>query len=82
MGNMEKWGEMGGNGGKRGGNGGKWGELWETAKNALWGQYKKCVELVGKGRKIGEKWGNLGQILLPSASPPRRESSPSNAHTE
>jgi hypothetical protein len=24
--------------------------------------YGKCVKLVGNGRKIGEKWDNLGQI--------------------
>ena len=26
-----------------------------------------CVKLGGNGRKIGEKYDNLGQILLPSA---------------
>ena len=68
---MEKWGEMGGIGGKwgeMGGIGGKWGEMggiggkWEIAKNTLWGVQKNCVKLVGNGRKIGEKWDNLGQI--------------------
>ena len=54
MGKVGKWGEMGGNGGI-------W-ELWEIAKKIHCGECrKKCVKLVGNGRKIGENWDNLGQ---------------------
>ena len=52
---------MGENGGKRGKTGGN-GESWEIAKNTLWGVQKKCVQLIGNTRKIGEKWDNLAQI--------------------
>ena len=65
MGKMvAKWRRMGGNGE----NGGKWGEmgengeLWETAIYTLREMHKKCVRLLGNGRKIGEEWDNLGQI--------------------
>ena len=60
-GNGGKWGEMGGNGG----NGGKWGKMKNVGKlpKMHCGECrKKCVKLVGNGRKIREKWDNLGQI--------------------
>ena len=68
---MEKWWQDGGKWGGMGENGGEWGrmgengengKLWEIAKNTLWEMYEKCVKLEGNGRKIGEKWDNLGQI--------------------
>ena len=47
--------------GAAGETGGEWGIVGNcqryTAK-----MYKKCVKLVSNGRKIGEKWDNLGQI--------------------
>ena len=58
MGEIER-GKKEGNGGKWGEMGGKWGVVGNSEKYIV-GSAKKCVKLVGNGRKIEEKWGNLG----------------------
>ena len=63
MGIMEKWGEMGGNGGEWGKteeNGGKWRKM--GGNGGKWGSVRKCQKyLVGNVEKICEG-DNMGQI--------------------
>ena len=62
MGKMEKWWQNEGKWGGIRGNREKWAEMGNCEKLPKWEMWKKCVKLVGNGRKIVEKCDNFRQI--------------------